>query len=364
MYTRESLEELRTLIDPKDVLIGIGGVNPKYISDSGGEIRCPCPIHGGDNPSAFSWNRHEGFWTCFTRDCGANVNRDLFGFVALKLGVGFNEAALELSNRFGILLNSENKEKIRPDYSLLKIKEHNQVRKFVQSNTQKLETLPGYYKEGFPEVVKYIESRNYNKEVIRRFNLYPSIDTFDMLRVSIPIYDEYDTLVGVNSRIMNTILHYPEQVHAPNGRLFKLPKYKMTSFTKAAVLYNLNKAKEVAAENGIIVVEGQFDVIRLYTLGWTNAVACLGTSLSTEQSSLISKYCMKVIFLVEEGEAAIKGVRKSIKNLPETIKIYIAKLPHGDADSNSKETITNALENAKTLTLSEITKIKNGVDVI
>jgi hypothetical protein len=38
-----------------------------------------CPIHGGDNPTAFSWVKDRGYFRCFTRHCerdGADVLRD------------------------------------------------------------------------------------------------------------------------------------------------------------------------------------------------------------------------------------------------------------------------------------------------
>lgn len=38
---------------------------------TGDTLRGPCPLHGGDNPTAFSANLVRGLWRCFTGQCGA-----------------------------------------------------------------------------------------------------------------------------------------------------------------------------------------------------------------------------------------------------------------------------------------------------
>ena len=38
-----------------------------------------CPIHGGDNPTAFSWVKNKGYWRCFTHKCERD-GADIFDF--------------------------------------------------------------------------------------------------------------------------------------------------------------------------------------------------------------------------------------------------------------------------------------------
>src|SRR5579875_1554899 len=61
------------------------------------KIRCPCPIHSGDNPVGFSFDLNQKMFTCFTRHCGeqpedwfwipkdyrSTVPRDLFLFIKM-----------------------------------------------------------------------------------------------------------------------------------------------------------------------------------------------------------------------------------------------------------------------------------------
>ena len=149
-----------------------------------------------------------------------------------------------------------------------------------------------------------------------------------------------------------------------DDRIYPVPKYRMSSFPKGSVLYNLHQAKETAYKNGIIIVEGQLDVARLNTYGFTNAVCTLGTSLTAQQAALLYRHCFGVVFLIEEGEPALKGVVRSIKYLKVGMQVAIAKLPSGDADSNIKEIVTTTLNNKQILNPEDIEGICSGVKQI
>lgn len=360
MYTRQSLDFLKETVDPKDILITIGGISPSKISDDGDEIRCPCPLHGGDNKTSFSWKRSKGSWACFSRGCGENHSHDIFGFVELKLNLNFITAAELLSRQFGVALQKEGAlEKSNSEYiyASTTVKEKNRLEKYKVDNLEQLGWLPGYYEQGFEYLLDYVTERGYNYEEVKGFNLYPSVDFLNILRMGIPVYDENNRLVGINARLMDKVMSYPDEVEK-DGKVYQVPKYRMTKFQKGSVLYNLNNARNSSIKEGLILVEGQLDVIRLHTYGYKNAVCCMGTSLTQQQVSLIYKHCFHLIFLVEEGQAAWDGVMKSIKQLKGGIKVSIAKLPSGDADSNSKETIQATLEAKQELSISDLKRIQ------
>jgi DNA primase len=52
-------------------------------------------------------------------------------------------------------------------------------------------------------------------------------------------------------------------------------------------IFNLHRAKACVREHGLLVVEGFFDVMRLYQSGVYHAVAIMGSSLSESQERLI-----------------------------------------------------------------------------
>jgi len=362
IYSRQSLQTLKTMINPAEIISTVGNIPYSCIIDNGSEIRCPCPIHGGDQITGFSWKKTEGLWSCFTKGCGENTEiiRDVYGFIMLKKGVSFAEAATLLADMYGFSLEEGEVRDFSTLYIASKIKKTQAAKiKYKIDRLEKLKNLPGYCKsqEAHSYINSYLQLRGYDKlELLYPFKLYPCLDLNGSLRIGIPSYDEENRLVGVNARRLDGILTYG----------VKEPKYKMLSgYKKGAVLYNLNNAKYHSHQKGLIVVEGEFSTMRLVTYGIQNVVGIMGNTISSKQLPLIYKHTYHLIFLVEEGQAAIDGVYKSIKNLiPNSMKISIAKLPSGDPDTNTKETITQVLENARTLKNEEITNIKNGIKVI
>ena len=361
MYSRASLDLLKQSVDPKEVLITIGGIPSSKISDDGDEIRCPCPLHGGDNKTSFSWKRSRGSWACFSHSCGEGHSHDLFGFVSAKLNLNFVNSAELLARQFGFQLEKGEGvvQKHENIYSSTSIKEHNRLEKYKVDNLEQMGWLPGYNKEGFDTLLEYITARGYNYEEVKSFNLYPSLDFLNILRMGIPVYDEDNRLVGVNARLMDKVLTYPKEVEK-EGKLYPVPKYRMTKFQKGSILYNLNNARHSSIKEGLVIVEGQLDVIRLHTYGVHNAVCTMGTSFTSQQVSLAYQHCYHLKFLVEEGEAAWTGVLKSIRQLKGGMKVSIGILPSGDADSNSKEVVLNTLNSARELTSYEISLIQDS----
>lgn len=360
MYTKESIENLRNVTDVKEVLMHVGGVPASDITDNGYEVRCSCPLHGGDNSSGFSWRIQDGVWTCFTKGCGEGSGRDVFAFVQLKSGMSFKEAVEYLAQMFGFSLE---KGEVGEMSNYLKT---SQVRKDLQllsraKEEQKLmlKSLPGYREEGKPEIYQYMQMRGYNDpEIIDYFNLYPCVDHFGYLRLGIPAYDESGNLVGVNARRMDGLLVYPPEVQLADGRSRALNKYEMVAnFKKGLVLFNLCRAKEESLEKGLILVEGEISCMRMVSYGYTNTVAMRGARLTREQALLLYKHCFHLTMLVEEGEAAEEGTVANIEKLP-GMKISIARLHSGDPDDSSKEEIEEALANSKLYTEEELSYTK------
>lgn len=360
MYSRQSLELLKQSIDPKDVLITVGGISASKITDDGDEIRCPCPLHGGDNKTSFAWRRSKGTWNCFSHGCGDGHSHDLYGFVSAKLNINFVNAAEMLSRQFGFPLEKGGSTNTSNTYLISNntIKEHSRLEKYKVDNLKELGSLPGYREEGFDYMLEYITSRGYNYDEVKQFYLYPSVDFLDTLRMGIPVYDEDNRLVGINARLMDTILEYPKEIEY-EGKVYPVPKYRMTKFQKGSILYNLNNARKFSVKEGLTVVEGQLDVLRLHTYGIENAVCTMGTALTSQQLSLVYKHCFHLKFLIEEGDAACQGVLKSINQLKGGMKVSVARLPSGDADSNSREVVLETLRGAKELRISELNEIRN-----
>ena len=113
-------------------------------------------------------------------------------------------------------------------------------------------------------------------------------------RIAIPIHNENGELVAYAGRW-------------PGDPPEEEPKYKLPAgFHKALVVFNLHRAKAYARDQGLILVEGFFDVMRLWQSGVKNVVALMGSSLSPEQEALIVKAVGKsgkVALMFDEDEA-------------------------------------------------------------
>lgn len=358
IYSKNSLETLRDLADPVEILSTIGGIPYYHIQDMGTEVRSPCPLHGGDHKTAFSWKKGDGIWTCFSKRCGEEdgVIRDLYGFVMLKKGVPFDEAARIVAGMYGFSLEQQDIDSFSELYIASKLKkDYSKVDKYIIDQLEELNELPGFVgnKDTYTFMMRYLYRRGYyDVELIKDFKLYPCVDSKGFLRLGIPTFDDNNRLVGVNSRRMDSILNYPATE----------PKYRLISgFKKGSVLFNLNRAKNYSRQKGIILVEGEFSTIRLCSYGINNVVCSMGTSLSDKQLALIYKYSYHLTFLVEEGQAALEGVYRSIRNIiPNAVSVSVAKLPSGDPDDNDKKTIVQVLENANKISINQIEKIKQG----
>ncbi|MFN3994937.1 MAG: toprim domain-containing protein, partial [bacterium] len=98
------------------------------------------------------------------------------------------------------------------------------------------------------------------------------------------------------------------------------PKYLNTiGLKKTETLYGINVAKEFIREKRVLIlVEGYFDVWALYSLGFKNVCAVMGTSLSNAQIELIKKYSNEAILCFDSDrsgkEAMISLITQLVSN--------------------------------------------------
>jgi DNA primase len=66
------------------------------------------------------------------------------------------------------------------------------------------------------------------------------------------------------------------------------PHYRLPAwFHKSLVVFILHRARELAKEQGLILVEGRFDWMKVWQAGFRNVVSLLGSSWSDEPERLI-----------------------------------------------------------------------------
>ena len=137
------------------------------------------------------------------------------------------------------------------------------------------------------------------------------------------IYDNF------RNRVMFPIIDVKGNVIAFGGRVMddSKPKYLNTSDTlvykKSQGVFALNLAKK-SGKDSLILCEGYMDVIALHQAGFTNAVAGLGTALTSEQAQLLSRYASEIMISYDADEAGQKAATRALeifKNTTANIKV-------------------------------------------
>ena len=160
------------------------------------------------------------------------------------------------------------------------------------------------------------------------------------------------------NRVMFPIIDVSGNVIAFGGRVMddSKPKYKNSSdtpvFKKSRNLFALNFAKNFAEES-LILCEGYMDVIALHAAGFTNAIATLGTAITSEQARILSRYTKRIIISYDADEAGQKAAKRAIQLLGEVglevsvLKIPDAKDPDEYIKKHGRDSFAHLLKNTK-----------------
>jgi len=199
------------------------------------------------------------------------------------------------------------------------------------------------------EALDYLENRKISEETIKTFKLgyAPENSLYEWHlsnRLIFPFFDVYGNIIGFTGRTI-----YDES-----------PKYRNSKespiFQKGRVLYGLFQSQEKIKELEFgILVEGQFDFLRLFQGDIINVVGLSGSSFTVDQARLLCRYIDKVIVVFDSDDTGKKAVKKAVTNLQGIgINAINVELPEGeDPDSF-------VLKNGKEAFLSLIKENRNG----
>lgn len=359
-YSDELIEEVRSKNDIVDVISGYVRLQKKGSSYFG-----LCPFHNEKSPS-FSVSRQKQMYYCF--GCGAGGN--VFTFLMEYENFSFLEALKVLADRAGVELpemeySKEAKERADLKNVLLEINKLAAQYYYVQlknpqgevalkylknraldDNTIKAFGL-GYSNKYSDDLYRYLKSKGYKDELLAKAGLI-SVDerngVYDKFwnRVMFPIMDVNNRVIGFGGRVMGDAK--PKYLNSPETIVFD----------KSRNLYGLNRAR-TSRKPYFLLCEGYMDVISLHQAGFTNAVASLGTSLTSGHASLIKRYVNEVYLTYDSDEAGTKAALRAVPILKEagiTAKI-IRMEPYKDPDEFIKNLGAEAFE-------ERISKARNG----
>ncbi len=319
MISQEDIMKLRNQIDIVDVVSSYIPLTSRGKNHFG-----VCPFHDDNNPS-MSVSKDKQIYTCFS--CGATGN--VFKFIQDYENISFVEALKMCADKVGFNLNLGNiKTKTVTHYDKL-YEIYDLSNKFYQNNI--------FTKSG-ALAKEYLNKRDLSDEVIKEFEIGLSLKDRTLLtklltkkeydgkdldetglllkgslgytdmyinRIMFPLYDLTGKTVGFSGRIYDQT----DESKYINTRETKI-------FKKGELLYNYHKAKnESRIKNKVIIMEGFMDVIRAYTIDIKNAVASMGTAITSTQALLLKKMAKEVILCFDGDQAGAKATLACLTEL-------------------------------------------------
>ncbi len=280
-----------------------------------------CPFHHEKSPS-FKVDLEKGFFKCF----GCDAKGDGVTFVMRQLGFSYYDAVIYLAEKYGINIELEGEENIRSKDIIA-----------LHEEIQKISRKMFYSLEG-EKAKEYILSRNFDDDDFNEFGIgylssnvdYSSIYKSFSKEV---LYDsgffkesQYKTPYSrFFSRLMLPIRNITSSIAAFAGRSLdgSNPKYlnsaESSVFHKGSTLFNIDKAKNAMKQNKqALIVEGYFDVMRLYKNGFKNVAAPMGTALTSDQINILKRYAEEVTVMFDGDSAGEKAAFRSLERFAET----------------------------------------------
>lgn len=313
MIDNASIESLKSSIDIVDV---IG--NFIELRKAGANYKANCPFHGEKTPS-FVISPSKQIYHCF----GCGVGGDSIKFVMELEKLSYPEAIEKIASM------------------------HNFALTYTKGNTDHshskrlLESIGQWYSQNLDQnqtAKAYLASRGISTSAIEKFEIgyVPSsleVMTFlqqQMLplpkaveagviaqsenntgyyarlveRITFPIYSPSGAIVGFGGR---TITNHPAKyINSPQTKLFN----------KSRLLYGYHLAKQsIYKSQKIIICEGYLDVVMFHQAGFTQAVAGMGTALTTEHLPLLRKGEPQIILAYDGDKAGANAARKASQML-------------------------------------------------
>lgn len=278
-------------------------------------LQMACPIHNGDNLTAFSWHKNGGYFRCFTRKCERN-GADIFDFVQKLKKCSF-ERAKQIVESICIVGEYE-------EASSQEMAAELQFKKYIKNNS-KINKQMKVYDPAMLKALKphpYLTDRGFDKELMETYNVgYCDNSTSRFYRrICIPVVLANGSLVGFTARATFDWAKesQPKWIHT-NG------------MQKSELLFNMHKAREhIRNTHSAVLVEGPLDVFKLEMAGIRNSVAVLGSDLSGPQRSiLLENECYDLILAFDDDEAGIICTNKTQKSCKNYFNIYQYILPAG-----------------------------------
>ena len=321
-------EDIQKVRSATDIVSLFGERTP--VSRRGKDYWCCCPFHNEKTPSCKIDPATQNFY-CF----GCHEHGDVFSFVMKTEDVDFPDAVRRLADRAHIEIHESGsstprgyKERLRGVCRETRDFYHTQLMRLKSPDADAARAylagrglggaIPDDWQLGFAPgrgvLIRHLSDLGYTiKEMIdanvavQYEGRRPSDRFYN--RIMFPISDVQGDCIAFGGRVVGE--GEPKYLNSRDTPLFH----------KSNVLFALDKAKATMTATGTaIVVEGYTDVIALHESGITNAVATLGTSLTSQHIRILSRHAGKKIVYMFDGDAAgQKAIDRALEFIDDTM---------------------------------------------
>jgi len=238
--------DFRMIKERLDVVSVINFFQLDGLTEQYGSYHGPCPIHRGNNPTAFRFSIDKKIFNCFTRCGGGNI----LDFISKYCSVSIYEAG-----KIGL--------------------------KIINSHPFKKDGLK--FRLNLDPYHHYLSDRGMSLDTIKYFGIGLCSKGYLKNRIAIPIHNAKGDLVAYAGRSINK----------------SEPKYLFPpGFNKSDHIYNMHRI----SDGKVYIVEGFFDVFRLHQFN-VKSISIMGTSLSRNQMKLLKSLDAQYILMLDANSA-------------------------------------------------------------
>jgi len=289
---------------------------------SGGDLFGLCPFHG-EKTASFSVAPDKGIYYCF----GCHKGGGVINFQMEVEGLSYPDAVRALAKRCGLTVpeDEQYQSRYRQQERLWAL--HKEAARFFHSQLyapvgkaaldyalgrgmpkSTLTTFGiGYAPDSWDSMVKAMRAKGYTDQELIDSGLVTKSqkngNLFDRFRdrLMFPIIDVRGNVIGFGGRIMKNDKEAAKYLNSPETMIFN----------KRKNLFALNLAKK-SKLGYLILVEGYMDAIALHQYGFDCAVASLGTALTEDGATLLSKYTDQVVLIYDGDQAGQNATKRAI----------------------------------------------------
>lgn len=310
--SRDQIEEIKSRLDIVDVI-------GKYVQlkKTGKNFSGKCPFHVEKTPS-FIVSPELQRYKCF----GCGESGDVFNFIQKIENIDFAEALEKLAIEAGVPLikkkpNTQfqrleeiNRKATIYFFKQLKDKKNTIALEYVHNRGITDDSIQKFgigYAPGGIGLLEYIQSEEkYSKQELLQSGLF--VEKEGKLRgkffkrIMFPIRSSSGKVIAFTGRVLPGNEYGPKYMNSPETPIYH----------KSDNLYGQYESRQKARkEDFIILCEGTTDVISAHQVGVENIVAPLGTALTKEQLTKISRLTKNILFLFDSDAAGQRAVERA-----------------------------------------------------